>query len=427
MSKVIGISLIFSLQAFAAGTADLGQPAQFLTGLAKVEAATTLDVRTYGAKGNGSTNDTAAIQAAINALPTTGGTVVIPPGTYLVDAVKSIKLRSNTTLQMTPTTVLKVVSNSADWSAVLKMTTISSANIYSGVLMGDRNTHLSSSGEHGMGVSLLGVNGVVVQGTASNNMWGDGYYIGSDSNGRVSSNVQLIDVTADNNRRQGITMSAGNTISIIRPRLTNSNGISYSSGMIIEPNRITDTIQNVSIVDAYTANNQSAGIGINLQRLNGSTVPVSIKISNHVDSGSQRGFSVAGAGIVPGSLVIDNPIWKNNKLNGFVATNHDYRSYDVTLNNAQVINANSTGSTTNSATGSAFSIFNYADGVLMGNVHLNKAVVTDTRSTSRTVNAFYVSDTKGNTIKNTSIISPVINGKVLKVLKTSDTTNVTIQ
>ena len=40
----------------------------------------TINVHTKGALGNGVHNDTAAIQAAIDALPTSGGTVFVPAG-----------------------------------------------------------------------------------------------------------------------------------------------------------------------------------------------------------------------------------------------------------------------------------------------------------------------------------------------------------
>jgi hypothetical protein len=43
-----------------------------------------LDVRDYGAVGNGSTDDTAAIQAAHDALPAAGGRMYAPAGTYLL-------------------------------------------------------------------------------------------------------------------------------------------------------------------------------------------------------------------------------------------------------------------------------------------------------------------------------------------------------
>jgi hypothetical protein len=49
-----------------------------------------VDVGGYGARGDGTTDDTAAIQSAVNALdPTVGGTVFFPPGTYVIDRTYS--------------------------------------------------------------------------------------------------------------------------------------------------------------------------------------------------------------------------------------------------------------------------------------------------------------------------------------------------
>lgn len=49
-----------------------------------------IDVTQFGAKGDGATDDTAAIQAAINAGQTAGGTVHFPPAHYLIPSYLSI-------------------------------------------------------------------------------------------------------------------------------------------------------------------------------------------------------------------------------------------------------------------------------------------------------------------------------------------------
>ena len=49
----------------------------------------TASVKDFGAVGNGTTDDTAAIQKALNAFPD-GGTLYIPPGIYLITSPLTI-------------------------------------------------------------------------------------------------------------------------------------------------------------------------------------------------------------------------------------------------------------------------------------------------------------------------------------------------
>ncbi|MEN6605461.1 MAG: glycosyl hydrolase family 28-related protein [Bryobacteraceae bacterium] len=66
--------------------------------LVAVAAAADIDIRDFGAKGDGVTKDTAAIQRAIDqAARSGGGTVVVPAGRYLCG---TIQLRSHTTLEL---------------------------------------------------------------------------------------------------------------------------------------------------------------------------------------------------------------------------------------------------------------------------------------------------------------------------------------
>ena len=419
--RVLGLTLALGLQMFSTGMLGVEQPQNFLTGFNKAEAATVVDVRTFGAKGNGVTNDTAAIQKAINSLPSTGGTVVIPPGTYGVDAVTMLKLKSNVTLQMSPTTILGVIPNAAAHYEVLSVGGVSNVNINSGVLWGDRLTHKGTTGEHGFGVAILGSSNVTVTGTASNNMWGDGFYVGNgptfgSSLKTRSTNVKLIDVTADNNRRQGISVTSGKDISIVRAKLTNTNGAAPSAGIDVEPNSKTDILQNISIVDTYTANNQGAGISLSLGAIVGTTTPISITVTNHTDDGSKQGMNISGgSGIIPGTVRVDNPTWKNSKTNALAVVGTDYRGFSTTVNNAKVVNANT------SAKGAGIAVYNYNSAIQLGNVAINYANISDTRTTKMTTAAFYAGTTAG-TMKNVTIVKPILNGIKLGNVTTAKVT-----
>jgi polygalacturonase len=71
------------------------------------------DVRQYGAKGDGKTFDTEAIQKALDECGQAGGGIVLlPPGTYLS---KPIILRSKTTLQLDEGAKLQATNNHADF------------------------------------------------------------------------------------------------------------------------------------------------------------------------------------------------------------------------------------------------------------------------------------------------------------------------
>ena len=112
----------------------------------------------YGAKGDGVTDDTAAIQRAVNAVAGTGGTVMIPDGTYMVNPIAvsnvwGLRLGSNMTLSLTSGAHSKgnherctpITPSLAWWAAAMSPS-------QGGTITGDRSTHTGTTGEWGMGV-----------------------------------------------------------------------------------------------------------------------------------------------------------------------------------------------------------------------------------------------------------------------------------
>jgi hypothetical protein len=70
------------------------------------------DVRRYGARGDGKTKDTAAVEKAIAAAAEQGGTVLFPPGTYLCG---TIHLKSNVALEIAAGAVIAASPDEADF------------------------------------------------------------------------------------------------------------------------------------------------------------------------------------------------------------------------------------------------------------------------------------------------------------------------
>ena len=79
---------------------------------AAAHAATTCNVRTYGATGDGKTKDTAAIQKAIDACAVKGGTVLFTAGTYVS---APIMIKSNVTLHLDKDATLLGSPDHADY------------------------------------------------------------------------------------------------------------------------------------------------------------------------------------------------------------------------------------------------------------------------------------------------------------------------
>ncbi len=87
-----------------------------------------INVKQYGAAGDGTTDDTAAIQAAIDAAPASGATVMFPPGTYIVAPQKTVGIVIKSNLRLAGAgagSVLKIKEHLGNWQQLLSPRTLS--------------------------------------------------------------------------------------------------------------------------------------------------------------------------------------------------------------------------------------------------------------------------------------------------------------
>lgn len=226
---------------------------------------TTVNVRNAGALGNGQHNDTAAFQAAINSLPTTGGTIVVPAGTYMIDAVRSINLRSHVRLQLNAGAQLVALPNSAERSSVINAVRVTDVEISGGSIVGERVGHRGTTGEWGMGINVLGSSKVYVHDLKVSNCWGDGLYIGSyGSAGKatLSSGVTVKNVVSDSNRRQGLSIASAKNVYVLKSTFSNSHGTKPEAGIDIEPMPARGPAQDIRVEASNLIGNAGGGIEV---------------------------------------------------------------------------------------------------------------------------------------------------------------------
>lgn len=218
-----------------------------------------ISVKDYGAVGNGSHDDTSAIQAAINALPSTGGTVTIPDGTYLIDTTRYINLRSNMLLKLSSGAILKAKTSSVRRAYILYVNGKSNVEIAGGQLIGERDTHRYTSGttdEWNHGIQIVRSQHVTVRDLRVAKCTGDGVCIGGGA-----SDIVIDNIVSTGNRRQGLSITQCHNIKVYDSEFSYSKGTSPECGIDIEPDP-GSTCSDIHIENCRLNNNAKYGLNI---------------------------------------------------------------------------------------------------------------------------------------------------------------------
>jgi Pectate lyase superfamily protein/Right handed beta helix region len=219
-----------------------------------------VNVKDKGAKGDGHADDTDAIQAAIDQVGGTGGTVLVPGGTYMVDGVdkkRRLALKSDMTLKLAKEAILKAIPNDSRKYSVLSISDVSNVAVVGGTIEGDRTEHQGKAGEAGMGLRIeRGAKDVTVVGVTSRKMWGDGFYV------EDAKNTKFCAITTDNNRRQGLSIVEADGVLVTDSIFSNTHGTRPSAGIDLEPDQPSQKIVNIRIQNSKFLNNAGPGIEI---------------------------------------------------------------------------------------------------------------------------------------------------------------------
>jgi hypothetical protein len=182
-------------------------------------------------------------------------TVKIPAGTYTV--APKIKPKRGVTVDLTGVT-LKIPAQTTEYHFFLIEQP--GITLRGGTLVGDRDTSKRDTTKQngGYGVRIRGeADNTRIENTTCSKMWADGFII------HGGSNIRLKNVVGDSNRRQGLSICAGQDIQVLDSVFKNTAGIPPQAGIDIEPWEKSQLVKDVLISGCQLLNNRGHGITIN--------------------------------------------------------------------------------------------------------------------------------------------------------------------
>jgi parallel beta-helix repeat protein len=219
----------------------------------------------YLAKGDGVTDDTAAIQKAVAAVGGTGGTVRVPPGTYMIDPTANqeagIRLASLMTLALDPGATLQALPTSTSAFNVVMASGVHDAAVTGGAIVGNNgNNTITDTKEGGIGINIWNSTRVTVDGTALSGLWCDGLYVGGGCH-----DVTVNNVVSGGNRRSGMSVTSVSGMVVRGSTFRGSIGLVEGgvfvcgTGVDVEPN-LGETVTHLQFLGCTFKENPSSGI-----------------------------------------------------------------------------------------------------------------------------------------------------------------------
>lgn len=355
----------------------------------------TMNVKQFGAKGDNLTDDTLAIQTALNY----SKNVEVPSGTYMVDAVTHININSGNKLMLSNDATIKAITTSQDNYAVILCDDVDNVEICGGTIEGERTTHTGLTGEWGMCISITnGSTNISIHDINLINAWGDGLYV------NTCEDVKTHNLIINNARRNGISIISAVNFCSLNDTIKNTNGTAPQAGVDIEPNYDTDKLENIKFINTTTENNTNSGIMFNVLK----AIDCSIDIINHSDNGSLSGLYVSKSQQTSGFINISESGYTNNKSSGIVLRGCYNSDCVITITKPTILgcNTNESASKKYGASIACYSESGDAD-YPIGNIIINEPYATNSVANQVPLSFVNEHNTENSKFVNVKIFNPL--------------------
>jgi hypothetical protein len=244
-----------------------------------------INVKDYGAIGDGTTNDTTAVLAAIAA--SSGKVIIFPAGTYLVNN-NTLNPISNSAWMITPSATITNVTTAAVY-VLINIDGISNFTIYGGGTIQGYvvNNPVANAIVINISNSAPSVNtkNIIIDNINFINSNGECIYIGSGGGPGVGcQNITVNNCKIKGARRNGIAISAANFVTITNNEISdtfNPDHTEICSGIDVEP------LAGQLAINLYIANNYihgNYGCGISLYGNVGGSANAEVIVNVSIDN-----------------------------------------------------------------------------------------------------------------------------------------------
>ena len=230
-------------------------------------------------------------------------------------------------------------------------------------------------GEWRHSFGLYGADGFRIQGLRIENSGGDAIYVAGSTARGPSQDVEILDVTVDGARRQGISVISVDGLSVDGFSCRDVQGRYPMAGIDFEPNTAEEHLTRIVLNDVRLENNGRTGILFALARMDQTSTPIDITIRNlylhdnwleeaQYEDGKSRSEVIVSSG-PRGHIAFEN-VYVDGSQQGFMYNRSDANSIQIDMTNVVARDLNSRADSWNPI---GLEVRNYADAVLpMGNM-----------------------------------------------------------